>query len=617
VLPVVVLTMIGVAMADSASAQLGALVSPGRLNRAHLALEGVSHCLSCHTAGQQVSATKCLTCHKPVADRIARKVGVHRAVTTDCVTCHVEHAGSDGELRPFDQRGFNHATEAAFPLDGQHAAIGRDCAACHKTRSFLGVTSSCGSCHTDAHKGTLGAQCARCHSTAVKFAETRTQFDHSRTAFALTGAHLRAACSSCHVEKTFKHVRFASCANCHTDVHASRFGPGCNTCHSTTTWRTTRIDHARTAFPLKGRHAAVQCAKCHVAPSTKVRPGAATCAACHVDPHRGTFKQDCAACHNEAGFKGTRFDHAATRFPLVDKHAPVPCAGCHKSTSVGTARAASGSRAATSTPGSALDYRGLARACQSCHTDVHRGELGATCEACHSARTFAVTAFTHAKDRAFFRGAHTSVTCAACHTATFAVPSRTSSPAARVGFVAAPVACASCHRDVHLGQVGATCETCHDVGVVKFGLANFTHRAAKFPLSGRHEQVQCAGCHRVETRAFPAGHGEARVLTGLGTTCVSRHTDVHRKELPQTCEQCHTTKRFAIPQYEHRNAKTLRSFFAGAHGAAGCASCHKPTPTGLSSAPLPSFRASTTCTSCHTDVHRGALGPKCEACHRW
>src|SRR6187401_1797615 len=74
-----------------ARAQLGALVSPGRLARAHASLEGINNCLQCHTAGRGVSAEKCLTCHAPVARRIAQKTGVHRAVTTDCVTCHVEH----------------------------------------------------------------------------------------------------------------------------------------------------------------------------------------------------------------------------------------------------------------------------------------------------------------------------------------------------------------------------------------------------------------------------------------------------------------------------------------------------------------------------------------------
>ena len=72
-----------------AEAQLGALLSPGPLAKPHAELEGISNCQKCHEQGRKVTAEKCLTCHAPVADRIARRVGVHKDVKTDCVTCHV------------------------------------------------------------------------------------------------------------------------------------------------------------------------------------------------------------------------------------------------------------------------------------------------------------------------------------------------------------------------------------------------------------------------------------------------------------------------------------------------------------------------------------------------
>jgi hypothetical protein len=31
---------------------------------------------------------------------------------------------------------------------------------------------------------------------------------------------------------------------------------------------------------------------------------------------------------------------------------------------------------------------------------------------------------------------------------------------------------------------------------------------------------------------------------------------------------------------------------------------------------LTNYRVPTACTACHTDVHRGALGPRCESCHK-
>jgi hypothetical protein len=101
-----------------AEAQLGALISPGRLSRAHAELEGISQCQSCHERGQRVTAEKCLTCHERVAERVARRFGVHASVTSGCVACHVEHAGVDGELRPFDTRAFNTRPSRAFPSTG-------------------------------------------------------------------------------------------------------------------------------------------------------------------------------------------------------------------------------------------------------------------------------------------------------------------------------------------------------------------------------------------------------------------------------------------------------------------------------------------------------------------
>jgi hypothetical protein len=77
-----------------------------------------------------VTASKCLPCHKAVADRIARRFGVHRAVTDTCVTCHVEHRGAEADLRRLDPQTFDHAV-TGFLLDGSHAKLATNCAACH------------------------------------------------------------------------------------------------------------------------------------------------------------------------------------------------------------------------------------------------------------------------------------------------------------------------------------------------------------------------------------------------------------------------------------------------------------------------------------------------------
>lgn len=626
-----------------AEAQLGALVSPGRLSKPHASLEGVNNCLQCHAAGRQVAADKCLSCHKPVADRIARKVGIHRDVTTDCVTCHVEHAGVDAELRPFDTTGFDHRAQANYPLDGLHAPLGAQCASCHKTRSYLSVTTSCASCHADTHKGSLGQNCASCHTTAVRFAQAATSgFNHGNTAYPLTGAHTTVACASCHVNKVYKPVAFESCANCHTSPHKPALPGTCASCHTTGAWRTTKIDHARTAFALKGKHATVACAGCHVKPATLVKPKSDTCASCHTDPHKGVFKQDCSACHTETSFQKGTFDHATTTFPLVDKHAGLACTACHTTatdTTGGTGQKAgptattrataprgparAPSRTATAatlvnarTPG---DFRGLKTNCDSCHTDVHRADLGTNCETCHTAKTFEVTPFRHATPRPFFEGQHTEATCKQCHVKTME-PVRASvrEPALRVGFPTTATACVSCHADVHLGQVGQACERCHTVETDTFGVVGFSHATTKFPLKGKHAApLACEACHTVETRAFPAGSGTARQLTGLGTTCAACHQDPHAGQLKNACQDCHTEDTFHVTKYTHRNQRRLRDFFTGRHVSPPCASCHKPTTTRASTGkPVVGYAIPTTCTTCHTDIHRGSLGPACETCHR-
>jgi hypothetical protein len=155
------------------------------------------------------------------------------------------------------------------------------------------------------------------------------------------------------------------------------------------------------------------------------------------------------------------------------------------------------------------------------------------------------------------------------------------------------------------------------VETAKFAVTNFPHAKTKFPLTGKHVPLKCEACHDVATQTFPGGHGTARRLTGIGTACASCHKDPHANELGTDCQSCHSSDTFAIKRFTHRRAHLLRSFFIGRH-ITTCTACHKPAAV-RATAParaLASYQASTACISCHTDVHRGALGPRCESCHK-
>jgi hypothetical protein len=102
------------------------------------------------------------------------------------------------------------------------------------------------------------------------------------------------------------------------------------------------------------------------APATQLSyalPGA-TCATCHGMPHGDQFARraggdTCESCHDLRGWSpASRFDHSANGgFELGVAHAKVPCAKCHASTERPGGKPAGGGRV----------WRGVPRACESCH----------------------------------------------------------------------------------------------------------------------------------------------------------------------------------------------------------------------------------------------------------
>ena len=665
-------------------AQASALIAPGPLSKAHSRLEGLANCAKCHEPGKQVTASRCLACHQPIAERIAAHRGVHRAVAGDCVSCHSEHNGVDAELRPFDRQRFDHAAETGFALDGRHAAIAGNCAKCHTGRSFLQARPACAACHADPHKGALGTSCATCHSTQQPFADARRGFDHSRAKFALVGAHRAVECARCHVNKVFSGLRFASCSDCHQTPHRQVLARDCTACHGNDSWKTQKMDHARTAFPLRGRHDAVACASCHRASPVRARLEFGRCAACHTDVHRGQFKEDCASCHKETGFAAVPFDHAArTKFPLTGRHAGLPCARCHAAAASpaalavpSPARPSERPRAPTRAATSVL-FAGASSACASCHADPHRGDTASDCSTCHTTNDFKVASYQHdARLAPFFGGRHATSSCADCHgrlsprsfvrhptgsgpaaAATAAVqaapPTNAAvprpSPVANWRFKALGTTCRTCHADAHEGQFDAACDTCHAIEDTGFRASRFSHDKTGFPLAGRHRAVACATCHRGPASARPTDRMDAAgangavprgaaitlvsarqqatqpatsplIFKGIGKDCASCHADVHLGQLGTACQRCHGPESFRIAGFKHTGPKAS-SFFQGTHATLVCRACHKPEQAQFPAATGVATRyvgMGTRCSTCHADndTHRGALGKECESCHQ-
>lgn len=455
----------------------------------------------------------CTACHHDV------HAGQLSALCTDC------HS-QDTWKQP---SGFSHE-RSRYPLTGLHARV--DCGKCHQPaaagtespvryRDFVAF-QYCASCHKDPHGNSFGGDCARCHLTAGwKQIVPGNGFDHGRTDFPLLGKHAAMACKDCHKTENFKTpIPFARCLDCHKDEHRGQFthrsdGGDCKPCHDEALWKPARFtaaDHAQTAYPLLGKHAAVACAGCHApkGKDTAYRVPFAACTDCHRDAHNSQFaakphNNRCEDCHGMAGWKPATYtlaDHNQTGFPLKAAHAAVPCSGCH------TARGAD-------TP-----YHPAAAQCVDCHQNPHGAMARALrCETCHSIASWKERGrFDHSQTAFALLGRHAAVDCLACHKPAVAKSVST------IAFHGAARDCAGCHADVHDGQFHAAgnadgCARCHTV--LTWRPTEFDHsRHSTFRLDGAHERVPCRMCH-----------DQRRVVDGRSV--------VLYKGAPRECQQCH------------------------------------------------------------------------------
>jgi hypothetical protein len=175
----------------------------------------------------------------------------------------------------------------------------------------------------------------------------------------------------------------------------------------------------------------------------------------------------------------------------------------------------------------------------------------------------------------------------------------------------------SCHADVHQGELGTNCATCHSPST--FHLTTFTHpRFAAF-FTGAHGTVLCAKCH---TPAAPRpAAGGARTIPAryknIPTTCATCHQDTHLGQFGSNCESCHSLAagKFTVTSFSH---ETTSFPLTGRHGTVACAQCHKREtgtfPAGQGTA-MRFKGVQPRCQACHSDVHLGQFTAACETCH--
>ena len=240
-------------------------------------------------------------------------------------------------------------------------------------------------------------------------------------------AALAGRCTACHASLGAGETMNAKCLSCHGDIRSelgdstalhgglanARLCLACHTEHGGPTASLVRsgagaADHERLGFSLVAHQRTHEgrgflCGDCHGGGSFRFDPG--RCENCHrsyqapfMAEHLKAWGSHCMACHEGTDrFSPGRFSHDSTRFALTGAHERLECARCHQ-----------GARAVA-------DLGTASRECVGCHRtdDVHRGEFGADCRACHATVAWKPTSFRHSFPIA--HGRRGSVACRACH----------------------------------------------------------------------------------------------------------------------------------------------------------------------------------------------------------
>ena len=238
------------------------------------------------------------------------------------------------------------------------------------------------------------------------------------------------------------------------------------------------------------------------------------------------------------------------------------------------------------------------------------------CVACHSdhhGKNFQIIrlnkkTFDHRKTGFARLGAHAKLECKACHKAGNIKDPEIRKKAATT-FLGLRQECLACHNDYHQGKMSSKCTDCHSFDTWK-NATGFDHSKTRYPLIGKHKEVECAKCHKTE---IVNGKSVQRFKGIAFANCVDCHKDPHNNRLGQDCKKCHSeetfhfTKNMKAFDHDKTNFKLL-----GEHKRVACKLCHKTNMTD----PIKHDK----CKDCHADFHKkqfavNNVSPDCDKCH--
>lgn len=277
--------------------------------------------------------------------------------------------------------------------------------------------------------------------------------------------------------------------------------------------------------------------------------------------------------------------------------------------------------------------------CLECHTEIafllerkhgmHARTVRAACNDCHkehlgreaSITRFSPSSFDHKETGFDLSGKHKGIDCSKCHEQKAfraergALPSpRTRESPGRKTYLGLKTECKSCHEDRHSGTLANDCQACHTTS----GWApasGFDHSNAKFPLTGKHESVNCGECHG-SLKSSPRPPAIVFTISSF-TDCTPCHRSPHKPEFSRNrlCRDCHSSEGWKSTKgFDH---SVTRFALVGKHLAVSCEKCHagmKGRKAGSSSDF--STKPFADCNSCHKSPHAPSLNrTTCSSCH--
>jgi len=567
-------------------------------------------CADCHINNNyNITNTLCISCHQNDFKGAVSPVP-HAGFPTNCEQCHDTAHWTDGK--------FDHST-TGFTLTGAHMDPPRVCTDCHVNNNYTLNSTACYSCHQkdyvgaknpDHVAGGFAQTCELCHSTSAWQPAT---FDHSKSAFPLTGSHTvpPRQCADCHINNNYN-ITNITCISCHQNdyngakspVPHTGFPTTCEQCHDTIQWTDGKFDHSQTGWALTGSHTVPPraCTDCHV--NNNYNLNNTLCITCHQTdfqnakspvPHTG-FPTTCEQCHDTIQWTDGKFDHSQTGWPLTGSHTVPPraCTDCHINN----------------------NYNLNNTLCITCHqTDFQNAKspvphtgFPTTCEQCHDTIQWTDGKFDHSQTGWPLTGSHTVPprACTDCHI--------------NNNYNITVTTCISCHQTdfqnanspvPHTG-FPTTCELCHDT--IAWTDATFNHNNTPFPLTGSHTVPPraCVDCHvNNNYQTLPTACIGCHQADYNGTTNPGHAAQP--QFFPTTCADCHSTTNWLNATFNHAQYTKFSINHGNANGV--CSTCH------TNSNDYSIFQ----CTNCHSKSqtdgnHQGVQGyvynsVNCYQCH--